>query len=433
MVDTIFRPFRSSDAERSDRSAGDRLRHRQKIRESIRENIADIIAEESIIGKSRDRVIKVPIRGIREYRFVYGDNTPGVGQGDGSSQPGQVVGKSQQEGQGQGTEKAGDKAGVDYYETDVTLEELIDIMFEDLDLPDLERKALRQLEAPRSSKRRGYRQVGIRIRLDKHRTVKSRIKRKFAAERRRRLADQSNPIDDARDAALEAAEDAAALADTDALDEAETPSEPDAPPTRRFPFHVDDLVYRHVTTQMRRESNAVVLCIMDTSGSMDTMKKYLARSFFFLLYQFICTKYRSVEIVFISHHTEANEVTEDEFFHKGESGGTFISSGYQKALDIITERYHPSLWNVYAFHCSDGDNFDSDNTAALKAAHELAEICNLFGYGEIKPLGSRYYESSMLNIFRRLDAENFQTVLIERKEDIWPSFKAFLAKDKQQD
>jgi sporulation protein YhbH len=225
------------------------------------------------------------------------------------------------------------------------------------------------------------------------------------------------------------AAEAAALAEENLEEEADAADTP----KRRFPFHTDDLVYRHVTTQMRRESNAVVICIMDTSGSMDTMKKYLARSFFFLLYQFICTKYRSVEIVFISHHTEANEVSEDEFFHKGESGGTFISSGYQKALDIITERYHPSLWNVYAFHCSDGDNFDSDNTAALKAAHELAEICNLFGYGEIKPLGSRYYESSMLNIFRRLDAENFQTVLIERKEDIWPSFKAFLAKDKQQD
>src|ERR1700694_612768 len=92
--DSIFRDYKPAEAERSDRTAGDRLRHRQKIRESIRENIADIIAEESIIGKSRDRVIKVPIRGIREYRFVYGDNAPGVGQGDGGSEPGQVVGKA---------------------------------------------------------------------------------------------------------------------------------------------------------------------------------------------------------------------------------------------------------------------------------------------------------------------------------------------------
>ncbi len=399
-VESIFRPYVPSDAERSDRSAGDRARHRAKVRESIRDNIADIIAEESIIGKARGKIIKVPIRGIREYKFVYGDNTPGVGQGNGDTQTGEVVGKARQ--QGQGTDRAGDQPGSDYYETDVTLEELIEIMFQDLELPDMERKAMRQIESIRTAKRKGYRQVGIRVRLDKRRTVRERARRKLASRRHRALAAFGPPGS----------------------------ATPVAPPRERFPFHEDDLVYRHMITDVRKESNAVVLCVMDTSGSMDTMKKYLARSFFFLLYQFICTKYRNVEIVFIAHHTEASEVSESEFFHKGESGGTFISSGYLRALEIIQARYHPSLWNIYAFHCSDGDNFDSDNPAALRAAKELAEVCNLFGYGEIKPLGSRYYESSMLNIFRRLDAENFQTVLIERKEDVWPSFKAFLAKDR---
>jgi sporulation protein YhbH len=400
-VESIFRPYSPSEAERSDRCAGDRARHRLKVRESIRENIADIIAEESIIGQDREKVIKVPIRGIREYRFVYGDNTPSVAQGTGESQTGQVVGKVRAKSR-EGEEKAGDQPGADYYETDVTLEELIDIMFEDLELPDLERKALRQIDAMRFVKRKGYRAVGIRVRLDKRRSVRERLRRKVATNRRRAA---------------------------DALAAAQATPEPVAA-DERFPFHQEDLVYRHMVTDVKKESNAVVLCLMDTSGSMDTMKKYLARSFFFLLYQFICTKYQNVEIVFIAHHTEAKEVSEAEFFHKGESGGTFISSAYLKALEIIQERYHPSLWNIYAFHCSDGDNFDSDNPAALRAAKELAAVCNLFGYGEIKPLGSRYYESSMLNIFRRLDADNFQTVLIERKEDIWPSFKAFLAKDR---
>src|SRR5215510_5121388 len=112
-TETIFRPYAPSDAERSDRSAGDRARHRLKVRESIRENIADIIAEESIIGKDREKIIKVPIRGIREYRFVYGENTPSVGQGDGESQTGQVVGRTKE---GQGDERAGDQPGADYYE-----------------------------------------------------------------------------------------------------------------------------------------------------------------------------------------------------------------------------------------------------------------------------------------------------------------------------
>jgi uncharacterized protein len=387
--DSVFRPFRSSDAERSDRTAGDRLRHRQKVREAIRDNIVDIIAEESIIGKDRDRIIKVPIRGIKEYRFIYGSDAPGVGEGDGSATPGQVVGRRKGDQPGPG-DRAGDQPGVDYYETEVTLEELIEIMFEDLQLPDLERKRLRELPVLRATKRKGYRQVGIRVRLDKRRTVLAKVRRRIATRRPR----------------------------------------PDAGQQARFPFHDDDLTYRHVVSDMKEESNAVVLCIMDTSGSMDRLKKYLARSFFFFLYQFIRAKYRNVELVFVAHHTEAREVTEEEFFHKGESGGTFISSGYRKALDIIAERYHPTLWNVYAFHCSDGDNWDSDNAAALRAAEELAEICNLFGYGEIKPLGSRHYESSMLNVFRRLRADNFQTVLIERKEDVWPSFKALLSRDR---
>lgn len=391
MSDTIFRPYSSSDSLRSDRSATDRQRHRQKVREAVRENIADLIAEESIIGKNKDKIIKVPIRGMKEYRFIYGENTPGVGQGDGSSQPGQVVGKANDEGQGPGEGQAGDQAGVDYYETDVTLEELIDIMFEDLELPDMERKTLREIPSERVSKRKGFRKMGVRVRLDKRRTAMARIRRKVAVMRRDGKTDWD--------------------------------------PEQRFPFHTDDLTYRHLVEDVRPDSNAAVVCIMDTSGSMDTMKKYLARSFFFLLYQFVSTKYDKVELAFVAHHTEGREVTEDEFFYKGESGGTFISSGYNKALEIIQERYHPSLWNVYAFHCSDGDNFESDNPATLRAAQELCEMCNLFGYGEIKPLGSRYYESSMLGIFRRLEADNYQTVLIERKEDIWPSFRAFMSKE----
>ena len=387
-METVFRPYDPFSAQRSDRSAGDRLRHREKVRDAIRENIADIIAEESIIGKDRNRVVKVPIRGVKEYRFVYGDNVPGVAEGGGQeAQPGQVIGKDRQAGPGH---HAGDQPGIDYYETDVNLEEIIEIMFEDLELPYLERKGLREIEIERQYRRKGYRKKGIRVRLDKRRTARSRVKRKQATQRGAAGNLQSG----------------------------------------RFPFHKDDLTYRHTVSEIRRESNAVVLCIMDTSGSMDTMKKYLARSFFFLLYRFLGTKYQNVEIVFIAHHTEAREVTEEEFFHKGESGGTFISSGYHKALEIIHQRYHPFLWNIYVFHCSDGDNFESDNPAALQSAKEIAQISNLFGYGEIKPLGSGYYGSSMIQFFSQLQADNFQTLQIQRKEDIWPSFKAFLTKDR---
>ena len=403
MVDSIFRPFASGDALKSDRTARDRQRHRHKLKEAIRENIADVIADESIIGRDRDKVIKIPIRGVKEYRFVYGDNQGGVGSGQGDTQPGQVVGE-RKDGQGE-PGKAGDQPGVDYYETDVTLEELVDIMFEDLELPDLERRILKDVVAERTVKRRGYRKSGVRVHLDRRRTARARVRRMKA----RGVEPPEEPEDPREARGL--------------------PIHPEYG-EKRFPFIEDDLTYKKLIEDTRPESNAVVLCIMDTSGSMDSMKKYLARSFFFLLFQFVRTKYERVELVFVAHHSRAREVTEEEFFYKGESGGTMISSGYHKALEIIQDRYHPQHWNIYAFHCSDGDNFESDNQATLKAAGELCDVSNLFGYGEIKPMGSHFYESSMLELFGKLDKPNYQSVLIESKADIWPSFRAFLSRER---
>ncbi|MET1027415.1 MAG: DUF444 family protein [Dongiaceae bacterium] len=405
---TVFRDYSSSEALQSDRSSGDRLRHRQKVREAIRDNIADIVAEQSIIGRSRDTIIKVPLRGIKEYRFVYGDNTPRAGQGNGDSQPGQTVGRAPQDGEGVG--EAGDRPGVDYYETDITLEELVDLMFEDLELPDLERKALRETISQSATKRKGYRKVGIHVQLDKRRTVVSRVKRKVAT---------GQPGDE-EDGGIadEAQHELAALQQN--------------PGRSRFPFVKSDLRYRRRAEDVDYESNAVVLCIMDTSGSMDTLKKYLARSFFFMLYQFVRTRYQHVELVFIAHDAEAREVSEEDFFHRGESGGTLISSGYSKALEIIDQRFHPSLWNVYAFHCSDGDNMSSDNPKALKLAAELCKLCNLFGYGEIKPNGGYRESDAMIAVFKALQADNFQAVRINDKSDVWSSFKTFLTKDKAQ-
>ena len=386
---TIFRPYTPS-SQRSDRSASDRRRHRQKVKDSIRDNIGDILAEESIIGRNKGKIIKVPVRSIKEYRFVYGENSSGVAQGDGKQKPGDVVqqGEPDPKGVGQG---GGDQPGVDAIETDITLEELISLMFEDLELPELVRKALKQVVSDQARKKKGTRKVGIRPRLDKKSTARSRVRRLKAATRSR----------------------TARGAEGD-----------------RFPFHQDDMRYFHHVQTTKEVSNAVVFCIMDTSGSMGTVKKYLARSFYFLLYQFVRQKYQNVEVVFISHHTEAKEVTEEEFFHKVESGGTYISSGYNKALEIIEDRYHPSLWNIYAFHCSDGDNFYSDNERAVESASKLCNVCNLFGYGEIKPAGSAYYSGSMLEVFKKVKHPNFQTVVIEKKEDLWEALKQVLNKDK---
>jgi uncharacterized protein len=371
------------------------MRHREKIKDSIRDNIGDILAEESIIGRDKDKIIKIPIRSIKEYKFIYGENTPGVAQGNGNQKPGDVVEQSKDGDPSVGQGGAGNKPGADAFETDVTLEELISIMFDDLELPELEKKSLKEVLTDDARKRKGRRKSGIRPHLDKKTTAKNRIKRKLAAR------GKPNP---------------------------EISKEDEA----RFPFHKDDMRFFHSVPTIKEQSNAVIFCIMDTSGSMGTVKKYLARSFYFLLYQFVKQKYQNVEVVFIAHHTDAKEVTEEEFFHKVESGGTYISSGYKKALEIIEDRYHPSNWNIYAFHCSDGDNFYSDNERAVKAANDLCDVCNLFGYGEIKPSGSAYYSGSMLEVFGQVQHENFKMIVIEKREDLWPGFKSFLTQDKDE-
>lgn len=444
----IFRPFHTSPAERSDRTSGDSLRHRQKIREVIRQNIGDILSEEAIIGKSGDRIVKVPIRGIKEYRFVYGDNNHGAATGDGNTQPGQVVGKVKKDSRGS-PGKAGDQPGVDYYETEIPLDELIEIMFDDLELPDLERKKLREIPAETLRKPKGTRRKGIPVRIKKIASARERVKRLIIAKRSAeeaecRLGELRAKEKKCRDTGdYIAAENIGAEAD--ALEkrllkqqeqiaghqEAQKHSErsEERQKETRFPFIEDDLRYSRQVIDTRFESNAVVICMMDTSGSMDTLKKYLARVYFFLLYQFVRSKYKNVEVVFIAHHTEAREVTQEEFFHKGESGGTCISSAYAKALDVIQSRYHTALWNVYAFHCSDGDNFEADNARAVALVGELARVANLFGYVEIKPMGSVHYENSMSNIFKQVGVPNFHTAIIQKKEDIWPTFRDTLAKE----
>ncbi|HHW60846.1 MAG TPA: YeaH/YhbH family protein [Syntrophomonadaceae bacterium] len=377
--------FHEMDTGSRDRSAEDRRRHRQLLEDSIKRNLGNVIAEESIIGQSKGKIFKIPVRGLKEYQFVYGENSPGVTSGKGTEKRGQrIPGPRGQEGQGVG-DGAGSEEGQEYYEMEITLEELIDYLFEDLQLPYMERKKLSLLQSEALFKRRGIQRKGIPPRLSKRRSMVERIKRKQAVKR----ADQDYDEDE------------------------------------RFPFSEEDLRYQRLKPDIRPESNAVVICIMDNSGSMYLSKKYLARSFFFLLYQFVRYRYANVELVFINHTTEAKEVNEDDFFHRGEAGGTKISSGYQKALEIIAERYNPELWNVYAFHCSDGDNWPEDVDRAVEKASELCHVCNLFGYGEI--LTTWEPNHSMLTHFRQeISAHNFVSVSMGGKEDVWPAFKQLL-------
>lgn len=384
--------FREQEIGGGDRSIQDRRRHRQLVEDSIKRNLGSIIAEESIIGQSKGKTFKIPIRGIKEYQFVYGENRPAVGSGNGDEKRGQKIpGYKSKDGPGSG-DGAGNAEGNEMYETEITLEELVNYLFEDLNLPYMERKKYNFIETDKASRRWGIQRKGIPPRLSKKRSMVERIKRRKATQR---------------------------------IDFEQEPTSEENSNEDRFPFNETDLRYQRLKEELQPESNAVVICIMDNSGSMYLSKKFMARSFFFLLYQFVRYRYINVQLVFINHTTKAQEVNEDEFFHRGESGGTMISSGYEKALEIIYERFNPEIWNVYAFHCSDGDNWPEDNDKAISKANELCQVCNLFGYGEIV---STWTSNDTMSVEYKtgVKAANFVSVAMSSKEDIWPAFKKLL-------
>ena len=365
----------------------DQDRHKERVKEAIRKNLGSIVSNEAIILSDGKRTVKVPMRALDEYKFRFDyRKRKHVGQGDGKTRVGDVIGREGQTGQGPGTGQGGQGGGGEYYEAEVNIDEIAALIFEDLHLPFLEEKAKKAVES-KTTRFNEIRRTGVMANLDKRRMILENIKRNAREQGKARFGDVKK----------------------------------------------EDLRFKTWEETLKYESNAVVLSLMDVSGSMGEFKKYIARSFYFWMVRFLRTKYDNVEIVFISHHTEAREVSEEQFFTQGESGGTVVSSAYQLALDIIRDRYRPSDWNIYPFHFSDGDNYYSDNEEAVRLADELIATCNLFGYGEIGEEGASSYRRSsgaLLSIFndRLKQKDRFVGVRIDDKEDVYPALKQFFGK-----
>ncbi len=371
----------------ADRSATDRARHKEKIKRAIREGVHHIVSEESIIGKDGKKKIKIPVRGIKEYRFVYGsnENNKKVGSAQGKDiKKGQKLSHAKKK-KGSGSGKPGNAPGQELYEVEITLEELSKYLFDDLRLPDLEKKKILNIITEKF-KRKGYRSSGIRPRLSKKETLKNKIKRRNATKRE---------------------------------------SGEDLPDDESFSFHEKDLKYKHIKKKSQKSSNAVIFFLMDTSGSMSKTKKFLARSFFFLLYHFIRNKYENTEIVFISHSSEAKEVSEEDFFKRVSSGGTVMSSALEKTSEIINSRYHKDLWNIYVFHCSDGDNWPSDNEKTIKITKDLSSISQLYTYIQTSsPADMKFWsDGGILSQYNKINHSKFKTAYLSEKKDVWTEFR----------
>ncbi len=419
----------------SPRGRADAARHRAKVKEAIRRNLPDIISDEAIITRKDNRLVKVPIRGLKSYHFIHGQtgNASG-GFGSGEGEKGKLIGRRPKPGRSQ-PGKPGEEPGVDYLETEIELEELVQMMLEDLGLPNLKQKEARETLFKAGWKIDSVEKAGVWSRIDKKRTVKEAILRTEVLVAQL-MRETGRPEADCRAALVQAAgimERARVL-----LASGAAPG-PGSGAPEAF-LESADLRFRTVIEDTESQSNAVVMAMMDVSGSMGTMKKYMARSFFFWMLSFLRSLYRRVDIRFIAHTTEAKLVDEQEFFHKGESGGTRCSSAYALAAELIDSAYPTSTWNVYPFHFSDGEDWDAGET--VRAAKTLLEKgVATMGYGEIQEeygssvlmqafreeLGLREGRTERLSYFEGGWAGSpFTGVILRAKEDLYPALRAIL-------
>jgi sporulation protein YhbH len=320
----------------------------------------------------------VPIRALDQYRFRFHPwQNDRVGQGHGQSQPGDVLGAVPTPQTGQPT--PADIPGIDYFEAEVSIEDISDLLFHNLGLPYLKPKATGHV-APSTPQFKEIAHKGLMGNLDKRRSL------------------MANLVRHAKDGRPQVGS-----------------------------WQEQDLRFKTWVTDPLPQNNAVVIAMRDISGSMGDFKKQMARTFAFWMLRFLRSHYYHVDVVFIVHHTHAREVSETEFFQLGESGGTKVSSAYQLCRDIIHARYPPAAWNIYPFHFSDGDNWsDADNRLTVEILQTLLPLVNVFGYGEIREGG---YTSTLMTAFARVKHPRFKMVTITQKADVYPALKAFFPRE----
>lgn len=358
----------------------DQQRHKEKIQEAIKNKLHELVSEENIILSNGQNVVKIPIKSLDEYKIRYNtDKSQHVGQGDGKSQVGDIVAKDGKAAQGQGKGKeASDKAGEDYYEAEVQLADIEEILFQQLALPNLKEKDKQHL-VTKDIIFNDVRKKGLMGNIDKKRTILTAIKRNAA---------KGKPA--------------------------------------LHPILEDDLRFKTWTEEKLPQSQAVVLAMMDTSGSMGLFEKTCARNFFFWMTRFLRSKYQAVDIQFIAHHTEAKIVTEEAFFTKGESGGTICSSAYEKALELIKSHYNPQQYNIYPIHFSDGENLASDNARCVELIGQLMAVSSMFGYAEVN---SYSRTSALMSVYSKISDDKFRSFIIKRKSDVYEALKSIFQKE----
>ncbi|HOX04787.1 MAG TPA: DUF444 family protein [Planctomycetota bacterium] len=358
----------------------DHGRFQQIVRGMIRKDLRKYITRGEMFGKKGKDLVSIPLPQIDIPRFRFGKNQGGAGQGEG--EPGDSLGGQPQPGQGPG---AGEDEGQHVLEAELTLEELAQILGEELELPNIQPRG-KKVVASLKDRYTNVRHVGPESLRHFKRTYIKALRRQLAAGEY-------------------------------------APGDPLVLPIR------EDKMYRSWQTMEVPESNAVIIYMMDVSGSMGDEQKEIVRTEAFWIDTWLQHQYKKLVTRYIIHDAAARLVDAETFFKTRESGGTAISSAYRLARELIGREYSPSDWNIYLFHFSDGDNLSSDNEVSLSLLKDdLVPAANLFAYGQVKSLyGSGEFKNYL---DEKLHCENLITAEINSREEILDCIKAFLGKGK---
>jgi len=367
----------------------DHQRFRQIVRGRIRGDLKRFISRGEFIGQEGGRAVSIPVHGVNLPSFRYGPNEGGVGMGGGEE--GESVG------QGQGDDNAGgEEQGRHILEVDVTLEELADILGEELQLPRIEPKGRKHITSVKD-RYSGIRQSGPESLRHFKRSYREALRRQM-------MAGEYDPDD------------------------------PVIVPIRR------DLRYRSWNEVKAPQSNAVIVYMMDVSGSMGGEQKDLVRLEAFWIDTWLRRNYEGIESRYIVHDVTAREVDQKTFFTIREDGGTRISSALQCARQLLEDEYDAEEWNVYLFHFSDGDNSsEADNRQCVQLLEErLLPSCNLFGYCQV---ASAYGSGNFINVLQerfpdgrpgstrewQSDGPILVTSRVNGRDDIMDSLRTFFS------
>ena len=403
------------------KSTGNRQRVLKRLEGALRAQVDQMIARRKLGEHDKSADIEIKRKDVKEPRFLLDAKTGAHGRavpGNANYRVGDKIPRDSPEGQGQGS-GAGGAEQEDMFRFALSREEYLSLLFDELELPPLIKKDLLEIDENR------FRRGGV-VRYGSPSTVC--VARTFKASIGRRVAAEAH-----FEEALDAAEAALRVARSSAVPARVQVAELELKEVRRrgadIPF-LDPIDLRHrslVEVQSPRTA-AVMFCLMDVSASMNELRKDLAKRFFTLLYLFLSRKYAKVELVFIRHTDEAQEVDEDTFFNGVQSGSTKVLSALTKMREIMTLRYPPSRYNIFGAQASDGDSFGEDSgSSAAYLLSELLPFSRYFVYAEVGETASE--SSSLWTAYSGIASDQFNMATVTARNEVYPALAKLFHKE----